>query len=618
MHNQATQLTFNRQVSFFPPNRLQQSNLANGHRSKIRWRSTRIQALTANQTRPLPDCARKCLPQSWLQRYGEPTAGATYAARIPSLANATKTRAENNNADLSSPDFGPLITSGTVGGGLESTVAVLRAIDCSALLHQQRIEERFTECDTKLRINHYEIGPRRNNNTQKTGETHSTDSLIANAQAAWKYREKSTRLTRLRMEAPERITDLGRYTVVSWSARAFATIKQAGSAVPWVTLTAGILGVVAGVFQTISGAVKLRAAKKEIATAELDLRRIKEAQPNNSDEVLQGIYAHVQQRRVAALERAKDKRFRAKIEAVSGIGVTVFSIAAFGFPPLLFGSIAIGFLYAGYRSVLGVRALATLLAMRKTEKKIRNDLASNPTLTTEKVKEHPIYAVRYLIQQIAKTRESESLPWLQNFLQQIGVPKADTYSMMQLAIKNPGEAENVLYEMLFGDSFVRTYEQEIKATATTPPITNAASTEDFAASTEDLMDTTVIVEFSPDALNKPMKVSVLNKGETKAQTPVSVALHGRHIDSTQRYERKTLPPGRTDLDPSPSTRKKRKPPHTTRAIVRLSRAHPDMAPEITVTGFHGPVPRIDFNLNLYGSTYRCRTGTLASKGAPKQ
>lgn len=241
---------------------------------------------------------------------------------------------------------------------------------------------------------------------------------------------------------PEQIIDAARYTVVSWTSRVFSVLKLAFKAASWIALAASIVGIVGSVFQVLSGAFKWHSSNKSIESAKRSLKQLDNAQPTGEPHapLCKHLLDHIHTRRASELQKARNKRTRARIETIAGIFAAVFGALALAFPPLGFVAIAAGLLYAGYRVYLGIQSWVSTRASQKHEQAMREAAADGGNTAN-----NPYRAIRRLIEQV----QQNSATWLRDFLARLGTPVADREAVFLLIRTNELEQAGHTLEQLF-------------------------------------------------------------------------------------------------------------------------------------------------------------------------
>jgi hypothetical protein len=282
------------------------------------------------------------------------------------------------------------------------------------------------------------------------------------AKSAWVARSAKSRLDAAISQAPEHVTDAVRYTAVSWASRIFSILKLAFRASTWIALAANIIGVIGSAFQTVTGIFKWYSSNKAVENAKRMLHLVENCKSIenihfseiSADEIqLQThLIGHIRAKRENMLQKAKDKRVKARIETLAGIGATIFGALAFIFPPLGLVAIGIGLAYAGYRVYKGIESFFSKRKQDKREKEMRVDF-SGENFIGNMVAENPYYAVHHLVNLI----QQNTMPWLPNLLSQLGIPRADREAVFLLAQTNDTAAAcHALEQMLFGNDWALT------------------------------------------------------------------------------------------------------------------------------------------------------------------
>lgn len=400
--------------------------------------------------------------------HGDAIAGATYGMRAAQPVILMKALEEGSFADASAMEA--LSASAGAGSVIEMSLTSARLYSCaSVLMHEKAIRKSFDECQKKIDECQKKILPVVN---QFSSEQADKVALNALASEVLDTRAAMTSLKNAHDEIQIRTMECVRYTGVSSAAKGVMIANQLlAGAVHAISLTAGIFAPIAAGLMVISGCMKWRAAKKEFESAQAVEKTVSNAlsaakEIAFDDQLFKAISKHVQDKRQAVLDRAKDKRFRAKIEVAAGAAIALFSAAAFGFPPLALAALGIGALYAAYRFfVVGLPSFFSVRAAKKHTEKLRLDV-DRPSfesllgcdknvldLNLARAETNPYCAVRCLTECI-KT-QGKSMPWLSKLLEEMGVPKAEVSLMERLAKKDVKQASQMLEEMLLGESFLK-------------------------------------------------------------------------------------------------------------------------------------------------------------------
>lgn len=344
-----------------------------------------------------------------------------------------------------------------VGGAIETGAAIKNLSNtCQALSHRQATYAAFAEGQRTLdevhrRWRHSEAPPS------------LARQLCDAAKKAWQARASKVKLESAMRHAPEQIVDVVRYTVVSWTSRLFSVLKLAFKASAWLSLAASIVGIVGSAFQALAGIFKWHSSNKLVGQAERALRLIDSGSPAASPASLQAhVIRHARSQRKEALQQARDKRTKARVETITGIAATLFSALAFLFPPLAFIAIATGLAYAGYRVYRGIRSFFSTRELNRRETALRVDFHSPAFIeildrsaraegwTAAKLKmaaENRCYAIHCLIERI----QQDDAAWLDGLLEQLGVSRPDRDAAFLLAqTQDVPQASHCLESMLFG------------------------------------------------------------------------------------------------------------------------------------------------------------------------
>ncbi len=301
------------------------------------------------------------------------------------------------------------------------------------------------------------------------------------AQSAWGARSAKSKLEAAISQTPEHVTDAIRYTAVSWTSRVFSVLKLAFKASAWISLAASIVGVVGSAFQTVTGIFKWHSSSKAVASAKRMLHIAKTCTTQKSERAAEAsthdvqlqthLMRHICAKRENALQKARDKRTKARIETIAGIGATIFGALAFVFPPLGFVAIGIGLAYAAYRVCKGVRSFFSTREQNRREREIRGDFtgqdftgALNKAAQSESIDnvgttsqdamnlaklniaaENPCYAVHHLVELM----QHKPMSWLHDLLAQLGIPPADRGVVFLLAQMDDTAAACCALEKMF-------------------------------------------------------------------------------------------------------------------------------------------------------------------------
>ncbi len=304
------------------------------------------------------------------------------------------------------------------------------------------------------------------------------------AKSAWGARSAKSKLEAAISQTPEHVTDAIRYTAVSWTSRVFSVLKLAFKASAWISLAASIVGVVGSAFQTVTGIFKWHSSSKAVVSATRMLHLVKTctltrsecaAEASTDDVQLQThLMRHIRAKRENTLQKARDKRTKARIETVAGTGATIFGALAFAFPPLGFVAIGIGLAYAAYRVYKGIRSFFSTREQIRREKEMRVDFtgqdftgALNKAAQSRAIDnvgttgqdamnftklnvaaENPYYAVHHLVELM----QQKPMPWLHDLLTQLGIPPADRGAVFLLAQTGDTAAACCALEKMFFES----------------------------------------------------------------------------------------------------------------------------------------------------------------------
>jgi len=353
-------------------------------------------------------------------------------------------------------------------GGIVETGSAIRGLasTCRTLSRRQETRAAFTQSQLALNDAHRALMSSKASPAMARG-------FCEAAKRAWQARSSSVQLDTDMRHAPERIVDVVRYTVVSWTSRLFSALKLAFKASAWISLAASIVGIVGAAFQALAGVVKWHSAGKRVKQAKRALRWL-EGCPSAGDQTpLQThVIRHIVNRRKDELRKARDSRVKARMETITGFVATLFSALAFIFPPLGFIAIATGLAYAGYRVYRGIRSFFSTRELNRRETAMRVDFSTPEFIETlnrsaqsegltvdgthgssalhaakmKVVKENPCYAIHCLIELI----QQDGAAWLNVLLEQLGIPRPDRDAVFLLAHTNDKvEASRCLERMFF-------------------------------------------------------------------------------------------------------------------------------------------------------------------------
>jgi hypothetical protein len=393
--------------------------------------------------------------------------GMAYLTRAPQgvASGLSKAPLEKTGHENSAPigDGFPLEALGAfqalqgAGGAIETGAAIKNLSNtCQALSHRQATHAAFAQGQLALDEAHRRWAH---------SEAHPSQArrLCDAAKNAWQARASKVQLDTAMRHAPEQIVDVVRYTVVSWTSRLFSALKLAFKASAWLSLAASIVGIVGSAFQALAGIFKWHSSSKLVGQAKRALRLIESGSTAASPTSLQAhVIRHARSQRKDALQQARDKRTKARIETITGIAATLFSALAFLFPPLAFIAIATGLAYAGYRVYRGIRSFFSTRELNRRETAWRVDFhspafvetlnrsARSEGWTAAKLKmaaENPCYAIHCLIERI----QQDDAAWLHGLLEQLGVSRPDRDAVFLLAqTHDVPQASHCLERMLFG------------------------------------------------------------------------------------------------------------------------------------------------------------------------
>lgn len=408
--------------------------------------------------------------------------GIAYLTRAPQAAASglSKTPLEKTGHENSAPigDGFPVEALGAfqalhgVGGVIETGAAIKNLSNaCQALSNRQATHAAFTQGQATLNETHRQW---------RHAKAHPSQvrRLCDAAKKAWQARASKVQLDTATRHAPEQIVDVVRYTVVSWTARLFSALKLAFKACTWISLAASIVGIVGSAFQALAGIFKWHSSSKLVVQAKRALRSMEGGPSVAHQTPLQThVIRHICSQRKDALQQARDKRTKARIETITGIAATLFGALAFIFPPLGFIAIAIGLAYAGYRVYRGIRSFLSTREANRREKALRVDFNSPAFLealnrsarsegsradgTTKGLSalqaarlnmaaENAGYAIHCLIELI----QQDDAAWLHGLLEQLGVSRPDRDAVFLLAqTQDMAQASHGLERMLFGSDW---------------------------------------------------------------------------------------------------------------------------------------------------------------------
>jgi hypothetical protein len=367
--------------------------------------------------------------KSSADQHGEVWAAATYASRGPSLVKSAvemASKLQSGEAWSADPALGEVsgITSvSVVGNGVETLLAVRRCLVGERTIGQTRSAKTDLAQQTQLL-----------QGVLDDAEVAQTMEKIHEARRAVKVRKKAT------LERPEKAVDVLRYTAVSWGSRAAAIAQVAIShgatvatvAVHALHIASGVLGIVSGAAQMVSGLVKWRAARKAIALGRLNLSALPSTVAGESH-LLAALRQRVLAQRKGSLARAQIKQRNAIIETCAGALVIGFTAGALAFPPLIFGSIAVGLLYASYRVGLGGQALWAWHQSRqdqKTTQAFNQQMGHKSELEkSQRQASDPRYALHCAFQDVQCAQDPSQAEQWSRFLDDCGVPAVEVHAL---------------------------------------------------------------------------------------------------------------------------------------------------------------------------------------------
>lgn len=368
--------------------------------------------------------------------YAEAICGVNYATRLPQAVASTLGKTPLGGTGLEgSAVIGEGFAVEALGafnavhavGGIVETGAAIRNLSASVQVTRKRreINALFEQSQHALAQAHGEwkhTGP---------DATPYVQTFCDAARQAEKARAAKATLDAARERLPEQLVDTVRYTAVSWMSRVFSVLKLAFKAATWLSLAASILGVIGSAFQALSGIVKWCAASKVVLRTQHTLKRIDRMRGElvNKAGLRDRLLHHLRARQQGELAKARDKRSRARVEAIAGICAAVFSVLAFAFPPLGFVAIAIGLAYAGYRIYKGIRSWASARASNRRENAMRT-------------------AFLHTIRQAVERVQRGTAQWLRALMARLGAAPADADAVFVLARANDADQASRCLERL--------------------------------------------------------------------------------------------------------------------------------------------------------------------------
>ncbi len=294
----------------------------------------------------------------------------------------------------------------------------------------------------------------------------SPEGIDIVAKQAWASRAALHKLEEANKHTAEHMIDGVRYTLAAWTARTFFAVRMFVHTVTWLARASGILGVVAGGLQMISGLLKWRSAQKAsslVKEALKNLDALSTLERTGETEIKRDLISHIREKREKVLHKAREKRLRAKWEAASGVTTLILGALSFAFPPLVFGVITVGLIYAGFRVYKGIQLYylnkqqnQQKLAWRIEIDELKPDATADEKLLL--VKNNPYYAVRYLVESIYQDQvqgDQNNLPWLKDFLKNLGIPEVDIEAVYLMA-RNGADIPDVckaLEDMFFSEAW---------------------------------------------------------------------------------------------------------------------------------------------------------------------
>lgn len=339
-----------------------------------------------------------------------------------------------------------------VGGVLDTYVVGKRmANTATALYNSKKTKDRFANAQHAL---------------QEKMTAAPQEGIDNVAKQAWASRAALHKLEEANKHTAEHMIDGVRYTLAAWTARTFFAVRMFVHTVTWLARASGILGVVAGGLQMISGLLKWRSAQKASSLVKKALEKLdalSTLQRAGETEIKRDLISHIRVKRENVLHKAREKRLRAKWEAASGVTTLVLGGLSFAFPPLVFGVITVGLIYAGFRIYKGIQLYYSnkqqnqqKLAWRTEIEELKPDATAAEKLLL--VENNPYYAVRYLVESIYQDQvqgDQNNLSWLKDFLENLGIPEADIKAVYLMA-RNEADMPDVckaLEDMFFSEAW---------------------------------------------------------------------------------------------------------------------------------------------------------------------
>ncbi len=412
-------------------------------------------------------------PLTWFSANHDPIFGMNYWTRYSALVASMLA----NFHKLPVEAVGNVIGIAGVGGVVDTYIIGKRVRDTvTALWNSKQTTQEFEESQNTL-AELIKTQPKKENKGVETNPLTSENILNA-AKEARSARAKKHKLDEAYKHTYEHMTDGVRYILVSWTVRTFFAVRLFLHTVTWLAQASGILGVVAGGLQMISGLLKWRSAqeksselKKIVKKLEAELEALKKLEelaaqvleaefdqlPKVDVQLERHLLKHIKNQRQKALHKAREKRFRAKCEAAAGTGALAFGVAALFVWPCIFGSIAVGLIYATFRIYKGVELYFSNRHenQQKEEWRQQAEQADDGVGNDHKlqlIEENPYYAVRYLVESM---QVQDGVLWsLQDFLQKLGIPEANIQAVLLSAKDQPSAACKELEDMFFSEKWL--------------------------------------------------------------------------------------------------------------------------------------------------------------------
>lgn len=386
---------------------------------------------------------------NWFAANHDPIFGMNYWTRVPqnvfSILN-------NLHKVLPLEVAGSFTGIAGVGGVLDTYVVGKRmANTATALYNSKKTKDGFANAQHALKEKMTVASP---------------EDVGSVAKQAWASRAALHKLEEANKHTAEHMVDGVRYTLAAWTVRTFFAVRMFVHTVTWLARASGILGVVAGGLQMISGLLKWRSAQKASSLVKEALKNLdvlsKLQQPGET-EIKRDLISHIREKRENVLHKAREKRLRAKWETASGVTTLILGALSFAFPPLVFGVITVGLVYASFRVYKGIQLYYSnkqqnqqKLAWRTEIDELKPDAAADKKLLL--VKNNPYYAVRYLVELIHQDQDQgnqNNLPWLKGFLKELDIPETDIKALYLMAQNEAGisDACKALEDMFFSEAW---------------------------------------------------------------------------------------------------------------------------------------------------------------------